>query len=78
MAHFQGSFGLERGQIAQNGLKMGSFRLFVHPKWFKNIFWEKFFYPFLVPKQPIFKAFWDFQRAKTGHHRLKTRQRHLV
>ena len=33
--------------------------------------------PFFVPKQPIFKAFWDFRRAKTGHHELKTRQKHL-
>ena len=35
------------------------------------------FDPFFVPKQPIFKAFWDFRRAKTGHHELKTRQKHL-
>ena len=33
--------------------------------------------PFCVPKQPIFKAFGDFRRAKTGHHELKTRQKHL-
>ena len=35
------------------------------------------FDPFFVPKQPIPKAFWDFRRAKTGHHKLKTRQKHL-
>ena len=29
------------------------------------------------PKQPIFKAFWDFRRAKMGHHELKTRQKHF-
>ena len=28
--------------------------------------------PFFVPKQPIFKAFWDSRRAKRGHHELKT------
>ena len=38
---------------------------------------KHFFDPFLVAKQPIFKAFWDFRRAKTGHHELKTRQKHL-
>ena len=36
------------------------------------------FDPFFVPKQPIFKAFWDFTRAKTGHHELKMRQKHLL
>ena len=25
----------------------------------------------LAPKQPIFKAFWDFRRAKAGHHELE-------
>ena len=33
--------------------------------------------PFLVPKQPISKAFWDFRRATRGHHELKTHQKHL-
>ena len=42
----------------------------------KHIF-DLFFYLFFVPKQPIFKAFWDSRRAKTGHHGLKTRQKHL-
>ena len=32
LAHFQRPFGLERGQNAPHGLKMGSFHLFVHPK----------------------------------------------
>ena len=32
--------------------------------------------PFLVPKQPIFKAFWDFTNAKMGHHGLKMCQKH--
>ena len=31
----------------------------------------------MVAKQPIFKAFWYFRRAKTGHHELKSRQKHL-
>ena len=35
------------------------------------------FDPFLVPKQPIFKAFWDFRRAKAGHDELETRQKQL-
>ena len=35
------------------------------------------FDPFFVPKAPIFKAFWDSRRTKTGHHELKMRQKHL-
>ena len=42
----------------------------------KHIF-DPFLTHFFVPKQPIFKAFWDFRRAKTGHHELKTCQKHL-
>ena len=66
--------------MACNGLKKGPFHLFRHPKW-SRIILEKHivdpFDPFFVPKQPIFKAFWDFRRAKTSHHKLKTRQKHL-
>ena len=51
----------------QNGL--GSF--------FGKTHFSPTFDPFFVPKQSIFKAFWDFRRAKTGHHELKTRQKHL-
>ena len=36
------------------------------------------FDPFFLAKQPIFKAFWDLRRAKTGHYELKTRQKHLL
>ena len=51
-----------------NGLKMGSFHLFVHPKWSriisgKNTF-SSIFDPLLVAKRPIFKAFGDFGGAK--------------
>ena len=68
--------------MPQNGLKMGSFHPLVHPKWSRMRFGKmRFFYPFLtlfwVPKQPIFKAFWDFRRTKMGHHKLKTVQKHL-
>ena len=67
--------------MACNGPKMGSFHLFRHPKWswiiFGKMHFGPIFDPFFVPKQPIFKAFWDFRRAKTGHHELKTRQKHL-
>ena len=68
-------------QLTCNGLKMGSFHVFRHPKWSRIIFGKTLFLPifdpFLVAKQPIFKAFWYFRRAKTGHHELKTRQKHL-
>ena len=47
--------------MPQYGLKMGSFHPFVHPKWsrmrFGKMRFRPIFDPFLVPKQPIFKAF---------------------
>ena len=42
----------------------------------KICFWP-ILYPFLVPKQTIFKAFWDLRRTKVGHHKLKTVQNQL-
>ena len=33
---------------------------------------KRVFDPFLVPKRPISKAFWDFPWPKTRHHGLKT------
>ena len=62
--------------MACNGLKKRSFHLFVHPKWSWIIFGEtKFlpiFDPFFLPKRTLFKAFWNFRRAKTGYHEVKT------
>ena len=56
--------------MACSGLKRGSFHLFVHPKRSRVIFEKTHFLPmfdpFLVPKRPIFKAFWDFRRVQTG------------
>ena len=67
--------------MPQNGLEMGSFHPFVYPKWSRMRFGKMHFWPifdpFLVPKQPIFKAFWDFRRTKMGHHKLKTVQKLL-
>ena len=67
--------------MLQNGLKMGSFHPFVQPKWsrmrFGKMRFGPTFDPFLVPKEPIFKAFWDFWRTKMGHHKLKVVQKHL-
>ena len=59
-------------KMSYHGLKMASFHLFGHPNCSVIIFCKNIFDPFLVPKQPIFKAFWDFRRVKMGHHRLKT------
>ena len=42
----------------------------------KHIF-DPFLTHLLSQNQPIFKAFWDFRRAKTVHHELKTHQKHL-
>ena len=68
-------------KLQENGLKTAQFQFFVHSKWSKIIFGKTHFRPifdlYLVPKQPIFKALWDFWRAKTGNHRLKTGQEHL-
>ena len=50
---------------AQNGLKT-----LEHPEWSKSTF-GSVFDPFLVPKRPLFKACWDFPRAKTRTHGYK-------
>ena len=65
--------------MACNGLKEGSFQLCTPSLGSileKHIF-DPFLTHFFVPKQPIFKAFLDFRRAKTGHQVLKTCQKHL-
>ena len=68
--------------MPQNGLKMGSFHPLVQPKWCgmssRKMRFGPIFNPFWVPKQRIFKAFWDFRRTKMGHHKLKTVQKHLL
>ena len=78
---FQAFCDFRRVKIAYNGLKMGSFHLFVHPKRSSYHFGKTGFRPifdiFLVPKKPVFKAFWEFWRVKTGHHGLKMGQKHL-
>ena len=38
--------------------------------WKERIF-DPIFHPILLPKRPLFKAFWDFPWAKTRHHALK-------
>ena len=67
--------------MACNGLKKGSFHLFVHPIWCRIIFATTHFWPifdsFSVATKLIFKAFWDFRGSNTGHHKVKTRQKHL-
>ena len=68
-------------KMACNGLKKGSFHLFRHPKWCRIIFGKTHFDPFLThfssQNNPFSRHFWDFWRAKTGHHELKARQKHL-
>ena len=49
----------------------------VHDHFWKSAILTFFFHPFLVAKQPIFKAFWDFPWPKTRHQSLKTGQKHL-
>ena len=64
--------------MACNGLKMGSFHLFRHPKWFGIIFWKNpFLTHFWSQSTPFSRHFGIFRRAKTGHHELKMCQKHL-
>ena len=64
-----------------HGLKMGQNHLFEHPEWswitFGKTRFSPIFDPFLVPKRPVFKEFWDFPWPKTRHHGLKTAEKHL-
>ena len=67
--------------MACNGLQVGSFHLFVHPKWSriisgKNTF-SSIFDPLLVAKRPIFKAFGDFGGAKIVCNGLQVGSFHL-
>ena len=68
--------------MVEIGVKMGSFHSLVHPKWSTISFGETHLRyilgAFLVPKQPIVKAFWDFPLANTRHNGLKTGQDHLI
>ena len=68
--------------MACDGLKKGSFHLFVHPKWSRIIFGKTHCWPIfdlsLVPKQPIFKAFCDFGGAKMACNGLKVGPFHLL
>ena len=59
------------------GLKWAHFTCFCTPNGLGSFLEKRIFDPFLVAKQPIFKAFWDFRKAKTGHHELKMRQKYL-
>ena len=58
--------------MACDGLKKGSSPLFGQPIFLCNLIWKS---TNLTYFSPIFKAFWDSKRAKTGHHKLKTRQK---
>ena len=80
-AHFHAFLDFGWANRGENGAKMTSFHLFVHPKWSNIIFGKKrfspLFDPFAAPGAPNFKAFCHFRRAKSGHHWLKTGENHL-
>ena len=59
------------------GSKRAHFTCLCTPNGLGSFLGKHIFDPFLVAKQPIVKAFWDFRRAKTGHHKLKTRLKQL-
>ena len=65
-----------------NGPKKGLISLVQVPQMVYDHFWKNTFLThfrpiFFIPKQPMCKAFWHFRRAYSGHHELKTRQKHL-
>ena len=72
---------LEGPQWLAMGSKWAHFTCLCTPNGLGSFLEKPIFDPFLmhffVAKQPIHRAFWDFRRAKTGHHELKTRQEHL-
>ena len=65
-----------RAKTRHHGLKMGPNHLFEHSEWSRITFgktrFSPIFDPLLVPKRPIFKAFWDFPWPITHYHGLKT------
>ena len=58
----------EGTKLDQNGLKIRSKHLFVHPRWseitFGKMCFGPIFHPFLLPKGPLFKEYWDFHGPK--------------
>ena len=87
-------FGSQNGPFSRHfGIFRGPKRVTTGSKWAKTTcliipygpgshFGKTRFSPifdaFLVPKRPIFKAFWDFSWPKTRHHGLKTGLKTLV
>ena len=68
---FKALSALRGANIAQHGLKMGSFHSFVHPQIVQKYLWKNtFFDPFLTDfwsqNSPFLKAFCDFGGAKNG------------
>ena len=67
-----------RAKIAYNGLELGSFHLFAHPKRSSIIFGKtRFLTHFWSQNSPFSIFFWEFWNVKMGHHGLKTGQKHL-
>ena len=68
--------------LACNGLKKGSFHLFVHPIWSRIIFGTTHFWPILdsfsVATKLIFKAFWDFRGGQNGPPKAQNAPKTLV
>ena len=68
---------LEGPKWLAKGSKWTQFTCSSTPNGLRSFLEKHIFDPFLVPNQPIFKESWDFRRAKTGHHELKTRHKYL-
>ena len=65
----------EGTRLVQNGLKMGSKRLFVHPQMVRDHFWKNGFLtnfsPIFAPKTAPFQGILGFPWAKTRPNGLK-------
>ena len=76
--HFSRHFvPLEGPKWLVKGSKGAHFTCLGTPNGLGYLLEKHIFDPFFVPQQPIFKALWEFGRAKMGHHELKTRQKYL-
>ena len=59
------------------GSKWAHFNCLGTPNGEGSVLVKHIFDPYLTHFLSQTTAFWDFRRAKTGHHELKTRQKHL-
>ena len=64
--------------MACNGLKMGSFHLFRHPKWSRIIFGKTHFSPIFCPKTPHLQGILGFLEGQNGPPRAQDAPKTIV